>query len=117
MLIPICEKIRKLASMIEQDKTPSDHVIGDHRMFEDTDVGGKPIQVKKPVVVQEKKLTPTALPPQRRPRKQPEHLNKWNSETKTGLMNDYMDQYRADGRDKEVNGPKSTYKKKFKVSK
>lgn len=112
MFIPIYDKIRKVASMIEHDKTPSDYEIGDHKMLEDT---SESIKVKKPMVVEEQKLTPTAPPQQRRPRKQPEHLNKWNSDTKTGLMNDYMQQYRADGKDKEVNGPKSTYKKKFKV--
>lgn len=117
MLIPIYDKIRKVASMIELDKTPSDHGIGGHIMLDETCVEIEPIKVKKTVVIEEQKLTPTALPPQRRPRKQPEHLNKWNSDTKTGLMNDYIDQYRADGRDKEVDGPKSTYKKKFKVSK
>jgi hypothetical protein len=115
MLVPICDRIRKLASLLEQDNTPSDFGIGGHRMLGDSNAEAESIKVKKPGIVEEQKLTPTALPPQRRPRKQPGHLNKWNPDTKTGLMKDYMQEYRADGKDKEVNGPKSTYKKKFKV--
>ena len=35
----------------------------------------------------------------RRPRREREHQKKWNKETKTELMKDYMQQYRADGND------------------
>jgi hypothetical protein len=114
----ISDEIRKLASLIERDNTPEDTSIGDHKMLE----GGReeqPVEKKKQVVkpknVDIEETTPTAPSQQRRPRKQPGHKNKWNEETKTGLMKDYITEYRAEGKDKEVDGPKSTYKKKFKV--
>lgn len=115
MFVPICDRIRKLASLLEQDNTPSDFGIGGHRMLGDSNAEAESIKVKKPGVVEEQKLTPTALPPQRRPRKQPGHLNKYNENTKRDLDKDYIKKYRAEGKDKEVNGPNSTYKKKFKV--
>lgn len=115
MFIPISDKIRKLANFIEEDNTPSDAEIGDRVMIDES-TNERSIK-KKPVSIDQPKITPTAPPQQRRPRKQPGHLNKWNDDTKTGLMNDYMKEYRSDGKDKEVNGPKSTYHKKFKSPK
>jgi hypothetical protein len=86
-------------------------------MLHDNEGENHPVAVKKRVDtgVEETKVDPTAPSQQRRPREQPGHLNKWNEETSTGLMKDYMQEYRADGKDKEVDGPKSTYKKKLKV--
>jgi hypothetical protein len=110
--------IRKVASLIERDNTPDNTTIGDHKMLDDG--SNEKSQVKSKQVVKPKKVevgetTPTAPSQQRRPRKQPGHKNKWNDETKTGLMREYIQNYRAEGKDKEVDGPKSTYKKKLKV--
>jgi len=118
MIISISDKIRKLANFIEEDNTPSDAEIGDRSMLDES-TNEEPIKKKKkkPVKVEESKITPTAPPEQRRPRKQPAHLNKWNEDTKTENMREYMEGYRSDGKDKEVDGPKSTYKKKFKSPK
>lgn len=113
MLITIAHKIRRIASLIELDKTPTDYEIGGRKMLCECGNEEEPVVVRKQVSIEEEKITPTAPPQQRRPRKQPGHLNKWNEDTKTGLMKEYMQQYRADGKDKEVDGPKSTYKKKF----
>lgn len=114
----ISDEIRKLASLIERDNTPDNTAIGDHKMLEDSSME-QPLReakkVVKPKQVEIEGITPTAPPQQRRPRKQPGHKNKWNEDTKTGLMKDYMTEYRADGKDKEVDGPKSTYKKKLKI--
>lgn len=117
MIVSISDKIRKLASLIERDDTPYDSQIGDRRMLHDYEGEDHPVVTKKRVdiKVEDTKVEPTAAPPQRRPREQPGHLNKWNEDTSTGLMKEYMQEYRADGKDKEVDGPKSTYKKKLKV--
>lgn len=112
MFVPISDKIRKLANFIEEDNTPSDAEIGDRAMLDES-TNEEPIK-KKPVRTEESKISPTEPPQQRRPRKQPGHLNKWNDDTKTGLMKDYMKEYRSDGKDKEVDGPNSTYHKKLK---
>lgn len=119
MRVSLSDKIRKLAAFIERDNTPSEVVIGDSRMVDEGNLGCLPggVKKKKVRVPGEEKIAPTALPEQRRPREQPGHLNKWNDDTKTGLMKEYMQEYRADGKDKEVDGPKSTYKKKFKPTK
>jgi hypothetical protein len=114
MKISLSNKIRKLAALIERDNTPSEVVIGESQRIEGDSTEDN-IPPKKGIKVQEEKMVPTAPPEQRRPRKQPNHKNKWNEDTKTSLMNDYMKNYRADGKDKEVDGPKSTYKKKLKV--
>jgi len=117
MLTSVHDEIRKLASLIERDNTPSYSGIGDRKMLEDTSTGEQsaPLKNKKPVApALGTKIGPTAAPEQRRPRELPDHKKKWNSETKTGLMKDYMHNYRAEGKDKETDGMKSTYKKKFK---
>lgn len=113
MMVLISDRIRKLASLIERDNTPSDSAIGGRHMLHQNCDEEQPVVVKKKLEVQETKITPTAPSEQRRPRRQPGHLNKWNDDTKTGLMKEYMQEYRADGKDKEVDGPKSTYKKKL----
>jgi hypothetical protein len=125
MIVSIADRIRKLASLIERDNTPSDSSIGDRKMLQDSVVDAEgeivnsaprvPIKKKLVSVETEAQPQPTAPPMQRRPRKQPDHLNKWNSTTSTGLMKEYMQNYRAEGKDVETDGPKSTYKKKFKV--
>jgi len=118
MITSISDMIRKLASLIERDNTPENTAIGDHSMLDEysgEQSTAKPKQVIKPKQVDIEETIPTAPSQQRRPREQPGHKNKWNEDTKTGLMNEYMTEYRADGRDKEVDGPKSTYKKKLKV--
>jgi len=115
MIISISDKIRKLASLLERDDTPIESVIGDRKMLGECEGEDHPVTVKKRVEVGDTKIDPTAPPQQRRPREQPGHLNKWNEDTSTGLMKEYMQEYRADGKDKEVDGPKSTYRKKFKV--
>jgi hypothetical protein len=116
--IALADKIRKLADLIERDNTPFDGAINDRTMLVvddkeniDPGIGCKKVVKIKKVDIPE--LTPTAPPEQRRPRKQPSQMNKWNEDTKSGLMKEYMQGYRADGKDKEVEGPKSTYKKKF----
>jgi hypothetical protein len=114
MRVSISDKIRKLAALIELDNTPYNESIGGHKML-DEDCKERPSIRKKRVVEEPTEISPTAPPQQRRPREQPGHLNKWNEDTKTGLMKEYMQEYRADGKDKEVDGPKSTYKKKLKV--
>jgi hypothetical protein len=116
MITSISDMIRKLASLIERDNTPENTAIGDHSMLNESS-SEQPTtkQAIKPKQLGIEKITPTAPSKQRRPRKQPGHMNKWNEDTKTGLMNEYITEYRADGRDKEVDGPKSTYKKKLKV--
>jgi hypothetical protein len=121
MIISISDKLRKLASLIELDNTPSSSGIGDHKMLdsiseEKPNNQGSSIDPKDKKVVLPKNnapLKPTALPRQRSPRRMLEHKKKWNADNKTGLMREYMEEYRADGRDKEVDGPKSTYKKKI----
>lgn len=118
MFIAISDKIRKVAALIERDNTPSDAKIGDRVMLDNECQKGNTPKIRKKrvdVIVEETGAPPTALPERRRPREQPSHLNKWNEDTKTELMNDYMKNYRADGKDKEVEGPKSTYKKKLKI--
>lgn len=115
MFVSVSDKIRKIAGLIERDNTPSDAVIGGGKMLEECRDDTHPIVSKRQIQVEEAKITPTAPPQQRRPRKQPGHLNKWNSETKKDLMQGYMQDYRAEGKDKEVDGPNSTYKKKFRV--
>lgn len=118
MFITISDKIRKVAALIERDNTPSNARIDDRMMLDDEcQEGGTPKIRKKrvDVVIEDAEVPPTALPERRRPREQPSHLNKWNEDTKTELMNDYMKNYRADGKDKEVEGPNSTYKKKLKI--
>lgn len=115
MILSLAEKIRKLAALIERDNTPSEGTIQGHSMINSAS-GEEDDTVKKkklPAPKQEAPLKPTAPSQQRRPRKMPDHKNKWNTETKTGLMNEYMKEYRAQGRDKEVSGLKSTYHKKF----
>lgn len=119
MLILISDKLRKIASFIEQDKTPSNAGIGDHKMLDsisDEKFNSNISPIKNKKVIHPKDdapLKPTAPPEQRRPRQLAEHQKKWNDDNKTGLMKDYMKEYRADGKDKEVDGPKSTYKKKI----
>jgi len=124
MIISISDTLRRLASVIERDNTPSDASIGDRKMLieapEEDCTTNFP---EKKKVVQHKKVSPvdnsflekTAPPEQRRPRKELEHKKKWNDDNKTSLMREYMTEYRADGKDKEVDGPKSTYKKKISV--
>jgi hypothetical protein len=112
MMESISDRLRKLAAFIELDKTPSESVIGDQTMLSDTnDQDEKKKKIVAPIMTSE--IKPTAPPQQRRPRKQPGHKNKWNADTKTDLMKEYMQNYRAEGKDKEVDGPKSTYKKKL----
>ena len=117
MRISISDRLRKLAGLIERDNTPEEVTIGEVHMLANPHGDGHQHTIKKNKIVSpvEEKLTPTAPSQQRRPREQPIHKNKWNEDTKTGLMQEYMQEYRADGKDKEVDGPNSTYKKKFKV--
>jgi hypothetical protein len=118
MLVSIACKIRKMASLIERDNTPSETTIGGHAMVgqESKPIAHKPTEVgTHKGVVQEDKVQGTAAPERRRPRKQLNHKKKWNEDTSTDLMREYMQNYRAEGKDKEVSGLKSTYRKKFKV--
>jgi len=129
MIISISDTLRRLASFIERDNTPSDASIGDRTMLNETseeEISEEGYITKSPgekKIVQHKKVTliddiplkHTAPPEQRRPRKELEHKKKWNDDNKTNLMKDYMTEYRADGKDKEVDGPKSTCKKKISV--
>lgn len=122
MIVSIAEKIRKVASLIERDNTPSYAAIGDRHMLEDNEedssegtssnVNSTPLKKKPVSAVPEAAPKPTAAPEQRRPRELQDHLKKWNSTTSTGLMNEYMKNYRAEGKDVETG---NAYKKKFKV--
>lgn len=122
MFYSISDKIKKVASMIVVDDTPYESTIGGHKMIgeeqgdrcqDEEEKRTKRIEAPAITQVDQPVDKPTALPQQRRPRRRPDHRNKWNEETKSGLMKNYMQEYRADGRDKEVDGPNSTYKKKF----
>lgn len=106
-MISIADKIRKIASLIELDNTPYESSIGNKSMESKTDKDNKP---KSKEIVPDSK--PVAVPVQRRPRRQPSHKNKWNDDTKAGLMKEYMQNYRADGKVMETNGPKNFYVKK-----
>lgn len=108
-------KLRKIAEFIERDNTPSDVSIGDQSIpMNDQNKGIGGIHKKK--LIKEDKVRPTALPEQRRPRRQLNYKNKWNDDNKSEKMQQYMENYRNEGNDKEVDGPKSTYKKKLNVN-
>jgi hypothetical protein len=96
--------LRKMASMIVVDTTPTEEEIQRERQRvrcrEETPPEGLGVPVPKPQVQEdamEEKYLPQ--PEIRRPRREREHQKKWNKETKTELMKDYMQQYRADGND------------------
>ncbi len=61
--------------------------------------------------------TEAIAPPKiKRPRRLREHEKKWNKEDSTGLMQEYMRDYRAEGKDNITDSPNSKYVKKPKMS-
>jgi hypothetical protein len=102
--------------MIEEDDTPTDEDLdrkrtqGGHREEDPESVSKE----HKPSVFRER-FDYKAPPKIKRPRRQPDYSNKWNEDSKTGLMKDYMQNYRAEGKHFETNSPKSKYVKKPKV--
>jgi hypothetical protein len=126
LLASYSDKLRKIAEFIERDNTPSDVSIGDQSESIDQEVvrdkrrgidqkseGEKSSIRKKPV--KEEVIKSTAMPEQRRPRRQLEYSKKWNEDSSTGNMREYMKEYRARGDDKDVPGIKSTYHKRIRT--
>jgi len=108
MLIAISGYIRKVAELIELDDTPTEEEIYESRVLhnepsKNPDIGVQP----------DKKTQST--PKIRRPRRLPESKKKWNDSSKTELMKNYMQEYRADGKVYETKGIKNFYVKKPKV--
>lgn len=110
MKVVISSILRKLAGMIVEDNTPTDEDIlrlrkQTRRRYEQGDPQGEAQQTDAPspevptTGVVEEKVEYLAPPKQRRPRREPEHHKKWNEEDKTGLMKDYMKDYRSESKD------------------
>lgn len=108
MKLCIASILKKLAVMIEEDNTPTDEEIERRRREQRARImekrgPGAPPGVRMPAAdkpqVQEEKVEYLPAPEMRAPRRQLEHKKKWNKEDSTGLMKEYMEQYRADGND------------------
>lgn len=126
MLTSYSDKLRKIAELIERDNTPSDANIGDQsepidedrmrirkRIIDQKSEDEKDSIRKKPV--REEVTKSTAMPEQRRPRRQLEYKKKWNEDSSTGNMREYMEKYRAEGEDRNAPGLKSTYHKRIRT--
>jgi len=113
MKVSIASILRKIASMIEVDDTPTEEEIESHRMQPGVSEEGKVPSVHTRVQIE--KAKPVAPSKIKRPRRLHEHQKKWNEEDKTGLMKEYMQNYRAEGKVYETDSPKSKYVKKPKV--
>ena len=97
--------LHRLAQMILEDDTPSDEEIRRRRMRVQPREEAPPSGDGGPTVpkprVQEEKVEYTAPPERRAPIRLQNRArkNKWNEEDKTGLMKDYMKDYRSEGND------------------
>jgi hypothetical protein len=104
--------------MIEVDDTPSDEELEQKRVKDEREKEERRISLGIPSIkthVQNEKVDYVAPPKIKRPRRLHDHQKKWNEDTKTGLMKEYMQKYRAEGKVYETNSPKSKYVKKPKV--
>lgn len=126
MLASYSDKLRKIAELIERDNTPSNADIGDQSIPLDEDR----LRIRKRIIdqgsedekssirkepVKEDVIKSTAMPEQRRPRRQLEYKKKWNEDSSAGNMKEYMKEYRAKGEDKNAPGLKSTYHKRIRT--
>jgi len=112
----VSDYIRKLASMIEEDNTPTDEDLDRKKTQIDRREEGPDSAPKehKPTVLRER-FDYVAPPKIKRPRRQPDYSNKWNEDNRKEKMKDFMKDYRANGKHFETNSPKSKYVKKPKV--
>jgi hypothetical protein len=116
MRIPISSYIRRLAALIETDETPTEDEIKKKRLCEEEcATATKAPNRRKGPKVKEEKIFPTERPHIKPPRRKLETRKKWNNDTKTDNMREYMQDYRQTGKVNETNSPKNKYTKKPKV--
>lgn len=107
----ISSYLKRIATLIETDDTPSDSEIKRRRRLRvrQTPPGEMP-EVKTKV---EEEAIDIKLPPKiKPPRALPEHKKEWSEDTKTEKMKEYMQKYRSEGKVFETTSPKSKYVKK-----
>ena len=113
MRVLISSYLRHIATFIEVDDTPTKEETREKRLkCEDsvsTTAPGSKKQVPKPT---EDKVVPTERPHIKPPRRKRQTEKKWNEESKSELMRDYMKDYRQTGKVMETNSPKNKYTKK-----
>lgn len=133
MLRSIADKMRRIASFIERDYTPftEEDMEKNKKRLDQSERGGeessaeesggngrdkkkrvRPVVEKTQTGVDEQKTESTAAPEQKASRKQHEHKKKWNETDRKGLMKDYMQEYRSEGKDQTVKVTKPRIKKK-----
>ena len=99
MKISLAESVRKLADLI---------------VIEIEDLSSTKKENPE-IKVHEEPIKKTHKDNIKRPRELPHFKKKWSPENKTEEMKKYMQEYRADGRDRVTNSPNSKYVKKPKV--
>ncbi len=134
MKISVAYRLKRLASFIIKDETPTNEQIlqrRGHRVDQTDDPKYKyipvadvsvkkietpdvksdtPVQVSKVKVQREGpsiKIQPKIKPS----RALPEHQKVWNTDNKKEKMKEYMKEYRSEGKVYETNGPKNFYVK------
>lgn len=124
MRYTIGRTLRRIAESIVTDDTPTDEEIREQRLtgkaIETEEEGSegtkKKLQTKSRKRVRtkpkEQAIKPTKRPRIKPPRRKPQTSKKWNDDTKTEQMRDYMKEYRQTGRVRETNSPKNVYVKK-----
>lgn len=114
--------VRRIAGYIEVDETPTEDEIRNNRVNGEsntvTESPNKSEVDKKPVVnsiisPKEEKLEKTQRPRIKPPRRQTETSKKWNENSKTEKMRDYMKEYRQE-KIFDTGGAKNVYRKKSK---